>query len=98
MANFCPALKSSICPAIRPACSALCCTARAAPISCPQDAAYVSANYERPPILPRSPFDRALYAASIQKLHQIQEKYDATIIFPHDVQQVCLSAQSAGVL
>jgi len=53
----------------------------------PQDAAYVSANYERPPILPRSPFDRALYAASIEKLHQLQEEYDATIIFPHDIGQ-----------
>ena len=53
----------------------------------PQDAAYVSANYENPPILPRSPFDRDLYRASISKLHQLQEQYGAQIIFPHDIQQ-----------
>ncbi len=53
----------------------------------PQDAAYVSANYENPPILPRSPYDRELYRSSIQKLHRLQERYGAKIIFPHDIEQ-----------
>lgn len=53
----------------------------------PQDAAYVSANYEEPPILPRSPYDKEQYRASIQKLHKIQHEHDATILFPHDAEQ-----------
>ena len=53
----------------------------------PQDAAYVRANYENPPIPPRSPYDRQLYLASIQKLHRLQQRYGATIIFPHDIEQ-----------
>lgn len=53
----------------------------------PQDAAYVRANYENPPIPPRSPYDKQLYLASIQKLHRLQQRYGATIIFPHDIEQ-----------
>lgn len=53
----------------------------------PQDAAYVAANYEEPPILPRSPYDREQYRASLEKLRSMAREHNAKIIFPHDAEQ-----------
>ncbi len=63
------------------------CSARkAGRISASAGCGYV-AQITNPPIPPRSPYDRQLYLASIQKLHRLQQRYGATIIFPHDIEQ-----------
>ena len=52
----------------------------------PSDAVYSKLNYGPPVVLPGLCVDPDAYRANVEKLQQLQEKYDATIVFAHDTE------------
>ncbi|TCL44389.1 glyoxylase-like metal-dependent hydrolase (beta-lactamase superfamily II) [Harryflintia acetispora] len=50
----------------------------------PQDAVYTAENYGPPAVPARSPYDRELLLASIERVRRLQKEYGAKVFFPHD--------------
>lgn len=50
----------------------------------PSDAIKTNANYGPPPIPPGVVYDSLGFMRSVEKIRKLQQKYDATILFAHD--------------
>lgn len=53
----------------------------------PSDAVYTAKNYGPPAIAPGIVYDSLGFQKSVEKLRRLQRKYNARIIFPHDLAQ-----------
>jgi glyoxylase-like metal-dependent hydrolase (beta-lactamase superfamily II) len=51
------------------------------------DACYMKRNYGPPAMLPGTIFDSVAYRASIEKIRQLEKRYQARVIFGHDWEQ-----------
>ena len=54
----------------------------------PSDAIYTALNYGPPPIMPGYIADTLGYYRSIKKINKLQKKYNAKLIYPHDLEQL----------
>jgi N-acyl homoserine lactone hydrolase len=54
---------------------------------CPGDALYSAINYGPPPRLPGQFYDSLGFHRTVAKVRRLQLKYDARILYPHDLKQ-----------
>jgi glyoxylase-like metal-dependent hydrolase (beta-lactamase superfamily II) len=53
----------------------------------PSDAVYLRENLGPPPALPSVLTDSRAFIRNAERIEKLREKYDATVIFPHDLEQ-----------